>query len=1253
MPGTRPFSHRTAVLSTTASWISVLWLASAWTLSTATAIAAAPTPHKVFAPPGALTPAEGVELWHDYGSFALYRISREALRNLPPASRERLRLADDMDRVLLDAYPFATRDGVRGLPADLRIDDPSGPGLQLIQFVGPIHGRWLDEIRVLGVEPVHAIVHNAYLAWTDDGGRDALDELVADGDLLQLSIPYHPWFKLGPKLRRRLPGTAPDLDEPLPVVVQMLRHPGRQTTEEAIAALALGTDSPWTRVLGYQNRWLTLRLGDVAEIARLTDVTWIGERQPRRLADEVQAQIVAGNLDASGGGPAGPGYLAFLAGLGFSSDPDEYPILDVADDGIGNGTLTPGDLTFYTGGSFANPSRLVDLDNCTAAADGGGPGGHGHLNASIAGGYDNRAGFPFRDPDGYRRGLGINPFGRLSGTRIFDGLTFDLSACGGTDTGLIQRLQDRGVGISSNSWGCSGCAGLYDDSSQAFDVGTRDADLSEEGDQPLLFVFAAGNEGPGAGSVRTPGNAKNVLTVGAVENHRPSDEDGPWTDGCGYGPEDADDAMEITGYSSRGPSPGGRAKPELVAPGTHVQGTASTHPQYVGGSVCDPYRPDGQFAFAASTGTSFANPAVSGLASLVWWWLENGNGNIAGGAPPSPALIKAYLIAHPTYVTGAGAGDDLPGAAQGYGMPDMSRLFGDTGKVLIDQTAILDDSGDRWRLFVTVDDPAEPLRVVLSYTDQAGAIGTSPQVNDLDLTVAAGGIEAAGNAFAGPWSVAGGDPDRANNTEAVFLPPGTDGPVDVTVTAFNVAGDGVPGSGDGNDQDFALVCSNCRREPLFTLDVTPSGTAVCAPGEAAFDVDVGSVLDFSDLVALSTGPMPPGTSAELSPDSVLPPGASQLTVDVSGAAAPGTYAVELDAASGALARTADLALVVADAVPQPPAPKAPADGATGIPAVPTFSWTPTAQAASYRLEIATDAAFADVVYSATEIAGEHTPSGFALDPASGYFWRVRGENACGDGAFSATYQLTTRIVPPVLLVDDDDDDPDVRGIYAAALDSLGVAFDVWDTGNSDDEPDLGTLALYYAVVWFTGAESGGLLDPGTAGPGAAGEAALADFLDLDRTPRRGCLFLSSQDYLHDHAGVGDVPTPFMADYLGLASGFSYAGQTQVLGVGPFFGGFGPHLLAYGFPNFSDVLTPDPAAQVAFFGDHGNAAILREGATFRTTWWGFPFAALPGAAVRADAMRRALEDVCGVAVPTFFDGFESGDLSGWAQSSGGG
>lgn len=49
------------------------------------------------------------------------------------------------------------------------------------------------------------------------------------------------------------------------------------------------------------------------------------------------------------------------------------------------------------------------------------------------------------------------------------------------------------------------------------------------------------------------------------------------------------------------------------------------------------------------------------------------------------------------------------------------------------------------------------------------------------------------------------------------------------------------------------------------------------------------------------------------------------------------------------------------------------------------------------VEITTDAAFTNIVYSALEAAESHT-IGIALDPSTGYLWRVIAQNVCGDSA---------------------------------------------------------------------------------------------------------------------------------------------------------------------------------------------------------------------------------------------------------------
>jgi hypothetical protein len=86
----------------------------------------------------------------------------------------------------------------------------------------------------------------------------------------------------------------------------------------------------------------------------------------------------------------------------------------------------------------------------------------------------------------------------------------------------------------------------------------------------------------------------------------------------------------------------------------------------------------------------------------------------------------------------------------------------------------------------------------------------------------------------------------------------------------------------------------------------------------------------------------------------------------------------------------------------------PPDGATGLQLPFALSWQARARATSYRLEIATDAAFAETRLDTVLIGNVYTLT--RIDTLGLFHWRVRALNACGDGPL---YPARTFEIPSI------------------------------------------------------------------------------------------------------------------------------------------------------------------------------------------------------------------------------------------------
>lgn len=403
----------------------------------------------------------------------------------------------------------------------------------------------------------------------------------------------------------------------------------------------------------------------------------------------------------------------------------------------------------------------------------------------------------------------------------------------------------------------------------------------------------------------------------------------------------------------------------------------------------------------------------------------------------------------------------------------------------------------------------------------------------------------------------------------------------------------------------------------FALQADPTQLAVCAPDDAVYSVQVQSLSGFTDTVTLSLSGEPLITTVEFLPNGVAAPYTSTMTISDTGSANVGSYDMEISGMSVSVTHTITVSLDL-NSAPGTAVLSSPSNDAVDISTSPLFVWQAASQGISYTIEVDDDPGFTSIDYSATVTGTTQHMTESHLDQWTKYYWRVRPANFCGTGSNSAVFSFTTRDIPPVLLVDDDDNDPPVQAIYTATLDVLLGAggYDIWYTFNSDVEPDADFLSAYDAVIWFTGAEY-----HSPAGPGDAGEAALATWLD-----NSGCLFLSSTDY-HWAKGRPDL-TPFMEDYLGVEDVTDDTGQWTATGQNAVFAGLGPYTLVYAWVDYSDEINPDGTAEVAFSGTNPkganrNAAVNKQGATYVTAFLGFPWEAIDTAGGREEVLATFL------------------------------
>ncbi len=259
--------------------------------------------------------------------------------------------------------------------------------------------------------------------------------------------------------------------------------------------------------------------------------------------------------------------------------------------------------------------RVAHLD---ATGDGIGDGyGHGTFVAGLVAGSGDSSG-------SY---AGIAPGARILDIRVADkqGRTNLLTVLTGLE--MVDATKVRVLNLS-----------LSADNILPYQIDPLSQALETLWRRGVTVVVPSGNDGPAAGTVSAPGSDPVLLTVGGL------DENGTAAT--------ADDA--VAAFSGRGPAPQGVAKPDLVAPASHLVSLRAPDSTV---DRANPLSRVGEDYFRGS-GTSFSTAITSGAAAAL----------LASRPKLTPGQVKALLTG--TAYTAAALGDRN---AAGAGGLDLAR----------------------------------------------------------------------------------------------------------------------------------------------------------------------------------------------------------------------------------------------------------------------------------------------------------------------------------------------------------------------------------------------------------------------------------------------------------------------------------------------------------------------------------------------------------------------------------------------------
>jgi subtilisin-like proprotein convertase family protein len=536
---------------------------------------------------------------------------------------------DDRAILLENAFIDTSQPLNLAIPSNLK--SKGDPGAYIVQARGPIDAAFRAMLSAAGATIVSYIPNDAYLVTIAAGSAAGL----AGNPLTQALIPYEPYYKLPPSLLDAVLNNQPVTELKVAVF----------PNDAAATATALGNagvDIVAEEPSPFGGETFTVQgVSDVAAVARMSEVQWVEAYRKRVIANDLARVTLGISTDT-----ITPTNYMNLTGSNVIVEMNDsgvdamHPDFSVTGSAESPGTVPPSRVIGDA------PQSLVDTN------------GHGtHVAGIIAG----------NGSESFTINTGTNlPEGSVTNAdfrgKAPNAMLYSVGGIEGDDTNLITDayLQAQpaltNALISNNSWD-NGDQG-YDLEAASYDAAVRDALPFVTGSQPVLFVFAAGNDGNGnndgsggdADSVDSPGSAKDVVTVGALEELRNITNYVTALDGSSnqvWLPM-TDTSYEVADYSSRGnvgigtEGTYGRFKPDVVAPGTFVVSTRSE--QWDQAAYYDPTNFSGQAyteQTVAANAVNYYNLDLSTMPNVVGITIEVVPNDFTSGSLNLPVYISS------------------------------------------------------------------------------------------------------------------------------------------------------------------------------------------------------------------------------------------------------------------------------------------------------------------------------------------------------------------------------------------------------------------------------------------------------------------------------------------------------------------------------------------------------------------------------------------------------------------------------------